>query len=215
MVFIQLLSVFLITFYLIDGGLTDRNYRYREFDDEIGKTIDLRLIFNSTSHFRLIDNLQEEFLHEHLNFMQHGIHSERLMELYDELQAPPDFMRLNLEDIPQPKIDLACWGCRIAAPTLFTYRRDMNMSDEQMANAAIDICVNARITTKHVCEGLIHMNLESLLFVVDNQPKLTANIFCSFAFHGSCGEIKEPEFLYTINVDPNYPPWNVSYYILN
>lgn len=142
--------------------------------------------------------------------MQNGIHSARLMELYEELSPPSDFMRLNLEDIPQPKIDLACWGCRIAAPTLINYRRVLNMSDEEMAKAAIDICVNARITTKHVCEGSIQINLESLLFVVDNQPKLTANIFCAFAFHGSCGTINEPEFLYSIKVDPNYPVWNVS-----
>lgn len=141
--------------------------------------------------------------------MENGVHSKRLMELYDEIKAPSDFMRYNLEDIPQPKLDLACWGCRIAAPTLFLYRRTMNMSDEQIARGGIDICVNARISTRHVCEGLVRINLESLLFVVDNQPKLTANIFCAFAFHGSCGEINEPEFLYSIKVDPNYPTWNV------
>lgn len=141
--------------------------------------------------------------------MQDNVHSKRLMELYDEIQAPTDFMRLNLEDMPQKKIDLGCWGCRLAAPTVFTYRRTLNMSDEEIARAAIDICVNARISTRHVCEGLVRINLESLLFVVDHQPKLTASLFCAFAFHGSCGEINEPEFLYSIKVDPNYPPWNV------
>ncbi|XP_063704801.1 sphingomyelin phosphodiesterase-like [Culicoides brevitarsis] len=185
-------SIVLIAICLLNNGLAaDRNYRYRQFDDEI-------------------ENLREEFYQEHLKFMENGVHSARLLELYDELKPPSDFMRMNLEDIPQPKIDLACYGCRIAAPTLFNYRRVLHMSDEYIERAAIDICVNARITSKAACEGLIRINLESLLFVIDNQPKLTASTFCAFAFHGSCGRITEPEFLYHITVDPNYPVWNES-----
>uniref|UniRef100_A0A336KIJ5 Sphingomyelin phosphodiesterase n=1 Tax=Culicoides sonorensis TaxID=179676 RepID=A0A336KIJ5_CULSO len=179
-----LILIISICVYTVESA--NRQYQYRESDDEI-------------------DDLQREFYDEHLKFMKYGNHSTRLMELYNELKAPSDFMRLNLEEMSQKKIDFGCWGCRIAAPTLFIYRRINKMSDEEIEKAGIDICVNAKISTPHVCEGLIKMNLEPILFVIDNQPKLTGNIFCAFALHGSCGEIKEPEFLYSIKVDPNYP----------
>lgn len=39
MMFIKASTAILIIFYLINNGLADRNYRYREFDDEIGKNI--------------------------------------------------------------------------------------------------------------------------------------------------------------------------------
>lgn len=142
--------------------------------------------------------------------MKNGVRSERLLELYQIIQAPPEIVRYNLEDIPQEKVDVSCWGCRIVVPTFFLYRRNLQMSDEDCEKSLIDLCINIKAASPHVCRGLIKINIEPILFVLDNQPKLTPNIFCAFAFQGSCGVINEPEFDYSITVDTNFTEPQVS-----
>lgn len=137
--------------------------------------------------------------------METGVRSQKLQDIYDSIPAPRHSLRYNWEDMPEPDADLSCIGCRTVVPTFLNYRRVLKWSEDRLAKAAIDICTGFGIEKENVCVGAIYGNLPSMVYVIDNEPRVNAINFCAIAFQGSCGSVNDPAFDFEITVDENGP----------
>lgn len=153
---------------------------------------------------------QEIFRRDHLKSLTLGYHTKELLEIYHELSVPEDLKRFDygvheLEDIPVEIENMKCLRCLATMPTFFDYRRVHGWSAEQIAEAAIDVCVGTG-GNRTVCNGVVRNHIESTLFIIDHQHRLTPEIFCAIYDQGRCGEVIDSEFDLKISVDRTAPP---------
>lgn len=160
---------------------------------------------NDTIHL-----FQHIFSRDHPKFMETGVHISDLLQIYHELSVAPELRRYDagvheLEDIPDEIESRKCLRCLTTMPTFFDYRRVHKWSSEKIAEAAIDVCVGTGGNAT-VCRGVVYNHIESTLFIVDNQLRLTPEIFCAIYDQGRCGVVSDPEFDLKISVDRVAPP---------
>jgi hypothetical protein len=90
-------------------------------------------------------------------------------------------------------------ACRTYLATLIRDRRN-GASEEQLAASAINMCGIVTSFTPEVCVGVVNLNVESLVYIIDARPSLTATNVCSMVLQGECGTI-DPSFAFTVNVN--------------
>ena len=95
---------------------------------------------------------------------------------------------------------IGCAACRTFLASLIRDRQN-GASQQELVNSATNICNTLTSFTPGVCRGLVELNVESLLYIIDARPSLTATIICGFVLQGECGTV-DPSFAFTVNVDP-------------
>lgn len=55
--------------------------------------------------------------------------------------------------------------------------------------------------TSGVCRGLVDLNVEALVYIIDARPSLTATNICAFVLQGECGAL-DPSLSFTVSVNP-------------
>lgn len=98
---------------------------------------------------------------------------------------------------------LGCLACRTYLASLIRDRQN-GASEQELASSAISMC---RVVTSYsieVCEGVVNLNVESLVYIIDARPGLTATSICSMILQGECGTI-DPQFAFTVNVNQGAP----------
>jgi sphingomyelin phosphodiesterase len=58
--------------------------------------------------------------------------------------------------------------------------------------------------TGSVCRGVVDLNVESLVYIIDARPTLTATNVCSLVLQGECGAV-DPSLSFTVNVNQGSP----------
>lgn len=98
---------------------------------------------------------------------------------------------------------LGCAACRTYLASLIRDRRN-GASQESLVASATTMCRIVTPFDTHVCPGLVELNVESLLYIIDARPSLTATNVCAIVLQGECGSI-DPDMAFTVNVAPGNP----------
>lgn len=95
---------------------------------------------------------------------------------------------------------IGCAACRTFLASLIRDRQNGN-SQEQLANSATNICTTLTSFGAGVCRGLVELNVEALVYIIDARPSLTATQVCGMVLQGECGTL-DNIFSFTVNVNP-------------
>lgn len=55
-----------------------------------------------------------------------------------------------------------------------------------------------------MCRGLINLNVEPMIYIVDSRPSLTANQICGLVLQGQCGALDQM-FSFSLSISPGQP----------
>lgn len=106
---------------------------------------------------------------------------------------------LNLSLRPEQAI-IGCAACRTYLASLIRDRQN-GRSQEELANSAVSMCNILTSFTPAVCRGVVDLNVEALVYIIDSRPSLTATNVCSLVLQGECGAL-DPSLSFTVNVSP-------------
>lgn len=98
---------------------------------------------------------------------------------------------------------LSCAACRIYIASLLNDRRN-GATAEELSNSAFGMCRIVTDYSEEMCRGIVNLNTDPMIFIIDARPTLTANQMCSIVLQGECGAV-DPQFLFTVNVSPGPP----------
>lgn len=87
----------------------------------------------------------------------------------------------NHSDPPNHSQGPICQLCRTATSTLLVLRRS-GASKDTIRTVAVGMCNGFQIAPANICEGMIDTNLEIILYIIDQRPRLTADSFCGVLF---------------------------------
>ncbi|XP_049773538.1 sphingomyelin phosphodiesterase-like isoform X5 [Schistocerca cancellata] len=109
-----------------------------------------------------------------------------------------------------PKDQLTtCVLCDVIVNAFMEYYKNGKSKDELEA-LVVDACVTLNIETEEVCSGVIGSNVDTVVYIVDNKPTLTAKQICSVLLQDlDCAET-DPSYEWTVDIDlgekPQYVP---------
>lgn len=105
--------------------------------------------------------------------------------------------------ISPEKSILTCAACRIYVASLLADRRN-GAPAEDIADSAFGMCMLITSFSEQQCRGLMDINLDTMVYIVDSRPSLTAHQMCGLALQGQCGAL-DPSFSFTLSVSPGQP----------
>lgn len=79
--------------------------------------------------------------------------------------------------------------------------RQNGRTQEDLANSANTFCNLLTSFGPGVCRGLVDLNVEALVYIIDARPSLTATQICGMVLQGECGTL-DNVFSFTVNVNP-------------
>jgi sphingomyelin phosphodiesterase len=94
---------------------------------------------------------------------------------------------------------LGCLACRTYLASLIRDRRN-GATQEELASSAVNMCGVVTPFTSEVCQGVVNLNVEALVYILDARPSLTATNICALVLQGECGTLDQ-SFSFTVNVN--------------
>lgn len=82
--------------------------------------------------------------------------------------------------------------------------RQSGGTQQEMEDSAFRICRLATPFSEELCRGVIRINVEPLLYIIDSRPTLTATQICGMVLQGECGTL-DNTFSFTVNVNQGPP----------
>ncbi|EGI64819.1 Sphingomyelin phosphodiesterase [Acromyrmex echinatior] len=84
-------------------------------------------------------------------------------------------------------------------------RQGMSMQD--IKNKMIKICTLLKLQSPQVCDGVITINLPTILYIIDSKPNLTADTICGVLLESPFCPLNNNEFNWTVNIDDGPPKY--------
>jgi sphingomyelin phosphodiesterase len=138
---------------------------------------------------------EESLKFEIKNFTKTGYRSEMFNKYAATLPNP----KLAGTEDPDKAI-LGCAACRLYVSSLMSDRRN-GAGEQQLEDSAFNMCRIATSYSIEMCRGIVRLNVEPVIFIVDSRPSLTATQMCALVLQGDCGTV-DPSFSFTVNVNP-------------
>lgn len=154
----------------------------------------------------LLALLAEMFRDEMISFY----HTKKETPLYSALlkifEVPNELKRIDGPDAPVPRNDIMCTLCMTVLDTYMGEIRN-GATAQEMTDLVVELCNALAIQPPRVCQGLVELNVDTFMFIVNGRPNLQANQMCGLIFQNlDCGDADMSGFEYSINVNPNTPP---------
>ncbi|KAJ3657707.1 hypothetical protein Zmor_009492 [Zophobas morio] len=139
----------------------------------------------------------------------------RGLKEYIPSQNPPDYFntamenyqlthlfREGMEDIyDNPQI---CYICNLAVDLVILERRE-GMTRDTLAEEAEYLCIHLGIESRRVCLGVIELNIDAFIYILDNYPDLTSNRICGSVLQ-TLGCPKGDAYEWSINLPSGNSP---------
>lgn len=81
-----------------------------------------------------------------------------------------------------------CLACR-AGFSYLLMRRRLGDSKSNIERTAVGVCRLMTSYPDEVCTGIVKLNIDSVIFIIDSRPKLTATSICALIMQGECGPL--------------------------
>jgi sphingomyelin phosphodiesterase len=114
------------------------------------------------------------------DYFHTGVAPEYLADALHQNQFPFLF-RDGMENVyDNPTV---CYYCNLAVD-LVIGERLLGLTAETLAKEAEYLCVHLGIESRRVCTGVIDLNLDVFLYIIDNYPNITSNRICGSVLQG-------------------------------
>ncbi|KAK9304244.1 hypothetical protein QLX08_004248 [Tetragonisca angustula] len=132
------------------------------------------------------------------------LHYERELfkDMINSLKIPTELQNSDWRTFSANAGSKICILCSGILRTFINLRRK-GMSEENIRNNIIKLCILLNIQTENVCKGAIELNLPIILYIIDSKPNLTAATICGVVLESKSCPLTDPEFDWTIDVNNN------------
>ncbi|GLV41289.1 uncharacterized protein CBL_04813 [Carabus blaptoides fortunei] len=118
-------------------------------------------------------SLEDRLVYGLTEYMHTGKESADLRDAFDSIQAPYELRNFGTT----ARNTAICTLCNVVARLLLNYRQSGAPID--LLSAAVKkLCTNAKIESENVCNGVIDLNIDIFLYIIDNKPDLTPAKIC-------------------------------------
>lgn len=121
-------------------------------------------------------------IHDFEIYSKSGYQSEEFKEAVEAIKLN-SYMKTR-----QSFVSPRCLACRNGISYLIRRRR-MGDRSENIARTASIVCKLLTSYSNEVCRGIVNLNIETAIFIIDSRPKLTGAKVCSLVLQGECGDI--------------------------
>lgn len=142
-----------------------------------------------------------EFVAEYQTYFETGNKSVKLTEMMEFLKIHDSLRKLEIDDVPEPYGLITCLGCKAGVNIILDYRR-RGKDEAFIVKVAIDLCNGLNIQPAEVCEKIVPINVEPILYIIDSRPKLSGDGICALILQGTCGDLP-PELEFKVDIDEN------------
>ncbi|XP_003402022.1 sphingomyelin phosphodiesterase 1 isoform X1 [Bombus terrestris] len=127
---------------------------------------------------------------------------ELFNDMIKSLKIPTELQNSDWRSFTANSDTKICTICRGILKTFFNLRRK-GMSEEDIKDKIVKLCVLFNIQTERVCRGVVELNLPIVLYIVDSKSNLTANTVCGVVLESKSCPLSDPEFDWNIHIDNN------------
>uniref|UniRef100_A0A182ITL9 Sphingomyelin phosphodiesterase n=1 Tax=Anopheles atroparvus TaxID=41427 RepID=A0A182ITL9_ANOAO len=153
---------------------------------------------------------ETEVSREFRRWKHDGAMSPRFREIIASSRIGAHERAPELRELPTAREGAFCGICRGFGGSVLELRRE-GASREEMYNTTVELCTMLNLQEEDVCRGLIELNIDPLLYIVDNRPQLTSASLCAVVFQSDACTLDDPTFSgWTVDVDPNGTPVTAS-----
>lgn len=133
---------------------------------------------------------EETFKDDLKNFIENGKRSNSFDKVVDAIREDGFSKVAYTSDSRAAFPSLRCMACR-GTLGYFITRRRLGDSKENLARSATMMCRLGTSFSQEVCQGLINLNINQILFIIDSRPNLNQKSICSLILQPECGELDE------------------------
>ncbi|XP_070493048.1 sphingomyelin phosphodiesterase 1-like [Chironomus tepperi] len=157
-------------------------------------------MLNVNDEEQTMETDEESFEADLKNYIENGKRSDEFNKVVDSIKED-GFNKPSISDDARIVFpSLRCIACRGTLAYILGRRR-MGDSRDNLAWSATNICRLATSFSIEVCEGLVNVNIDTILFVIDSRPKLTQKSICALFLQQECGELDE-SLNFHLNIAP-------------
>ncbi|KAB0799307.1 hypothetical protein PPYR_07187 [Photinus pyralis] len=125
------------------------------------------------------DNWETAIREDLFQLIQTRKTSQTLRETMEKLEFRPTYRKRNLQErLLEP---LECTFCKTAIGVVITTRK-IGTSKDRLVSMFTNLCILSKMASEEECKGLINLNIDTILYVIDNQPSLRPSKICSILF---------------------------------
>ncbi|EZA53027.1 hypothetical protein DMN91_002938 [Ooceraea biroi] len=170
------------------------------------KLLFLVLLFRGANSDGTDDEVEmiSQFSHEIDNWLKFGNESESFQYMINSLALPTSLQREDWRSFTAQRGMAICIICR-SALNIFIEHRRKGMTADVIRSKAIHLCTLLNIQPERVCDGAVTLNLQTILYIIDAKPNLTASTICGVLLESKSCPLINDEFNWTINIDSGPP----------
>ncbi|XP_049533199.1 sphingomyelin phosphodiesterase-like [Anopheles darlingi] len=139
-----------------------------------------------------------------------GVMSTRFRELIDSVRISPEERGYELRELPTAREGPFCGICRGFGGSLLEFRRE-GATREEVFETAAELCAMLDLQAPDICRGLIDLNIDPILYIIDNRPELPIGSVCAVVFQSGACDLNDENFSsWSVDIDPNGTPVTAS-----
>ncbi|GAB0097653.1 Sphingomyelin phosphodiesterase [Sergentomyia squamirostris] len=135
-----------------------------------------------------------------------GLRSPITKVLLEVFEVPKELTKFEGPDGPVPREDAMCVLCNSVFGNFIDRRRIDGQSRDEIAAFAKEFCAALQIYPPRVCDGVVELNADVIMHIVDNRPEYDETHLCAFVFQNLNCAADMSSFEWTVNVNANKPP---------
>uniref|UniRef100_A0A182P3A7 Sphingomyelin phosphodiesterase n=1 Tax=Anopheles epiroticus TaxID=199890 RepID=A0A182P3A7_9DIPT len=155
-------------------------------------------------------SFEDKVSREFRRWKQHGTMSSHFRELIQASAIRKSERAQEIRELPTAREGPLCAICRGFGGSVLEFRRE-GASREEVFNTTVDLCTMLNLQEESICRGLIELNIDTILYIVDNRPDLSSASLCAVVFQSGACLLDDPTFSeWQVDVDPNGTPVTAS-----
>lgn len=161
-------------------------------------------IRNRENMLKHVDKFAANYVIEYTNYTMTGEKSPQLDAMMKMMTLDSSFGKLDLGEFPPELAIMSCVACRSFLALILQRYRSGSHTVEEIKQDAVNQCMSLTTYGIVVCEGVVELNYDIFIHIIDARPSLNANQMCSMVLQGECGD-PDQSFNFQINVSPGPP----------
>ncbi|KAG5672941.1 hypothetical protein PVAND_003028 [Polypedilum vanderplanki] len=165
---------------------------------------------STTNSEQMLENDEERafmemFAREFENFAEYGYRSDKFNRVVKEIKSEKTTSRKFKNGNDESSggssrtFSAKCLVCRAGLGYLLMRRR-LGDSQANIERTAIAVCKILTSYPDEVCSGIVRINMDSVIYIIDSRPELSSTTVCALIMQGECGALdKSLDFELTIS----------------
>lgn len=153
-----------------------------------------------------LEDMADLLMRELESHRKTGIETPILRTLVKVFEVPNELVKFEGPEVPIPRDETMCILCNAIFGEFVNRRRVQGQSRDEIAAFAKEFCNALGIFPSRVCDGVIEINADIIVHIMDNRLDFDESHFCAFVFQSMNCDADMSGFEWSINVNPNQPP---------